>query len=214
MRSLYCIVATSLLATGCGQSPKELLDENRPQLEARVRAIEQFAKKVESGEASTAKLTFPNGEKLRFVSGTDEGNTMRMHTECALGKTPTFEFEYGEGSYLRDAKRAVAGEYLWEESSYAQVALRKVLQPRYMLLVKVDKVTLPEINEADKTFVTGSVEFRVYGFDLIESKELGVAYCKTENSDKVSVRDKYKTNDNVKTDLATNASLEFMKALP
>ncbi len=213
MRSLYCIAATSLLAAGCEQSAKDVMDENRPQLEARVRTIEQFAKNVESGEASTAKLTFPDGEKLRFVSGTPDGNTMRMQVDWALGGEPKFEFDSGEGLDFKQAKRALIGEHEWLNTNTAQYTIEKLLKPRYLLLVKVDKVALPRVNVAEKTFEPGWVEVRVYGFDLKESKELGMASCQVESSDKVSVRGKYKTDEHLKSDLVGNATLELRKAL-
>ena len=56
MRSLLWIAAALVLTAGCGPSAKDIVEKNRSGLEARVRAIEQFAKKVESGEASAAAM--------------------------------------------------------------------------------------------------------------------------------------------------------------
>jgi hypothetical protein len=213
MRALIWLAAASLFIAGCGQSATQLLNKSRSALEARIKAIDQFARKVESGEASATELKFPDGEKLRFISATAEGNTMVMHIEWALGSEPKFEFEYGEGVDLKHARESLAGDAVWDDADTARHCIDKLLKPRYLILVKVDKVTLPKSDPAEKSFTAGSVEFRVHAFDLNEMKELGAVSGTSTSSDKVQVRGKYFTDDQLKTDLAGNASLEFKKAI-
>lgn len=209
---LFCgLAVTLLLIAGCGDSARSLVDKNRAALEARVKAVEEFARKVDGGTASTAELDFPGEGKLIYISGSSEGNTTRMHVEYGLGREPKFEFEYGEGGALRQVRGLLAEASDADDTDTARSNIDKVLKPRYLLLVKVDKFELPK-GDTDGTFTPGSVEFRVHGFDMVEGKDLGQAKCKAENSEKVSVRGKSVSNDQLKSDLVQNAGFAFKKA--
>ncbi len=126
MRSLYCIATTSLMAAGFGQSANEFVDDNRPQMEARVQAIEVFTKKVERGDAPAAKHNIRTGEKLRLVSGAAEGTTAVIPIDPALRNEPKFQFGSGEGVDYQ----LVAGEYLWDDLGTARSSIDTLTEPR------------------------------------------------------------------------------------
>lgn len=226
MRALSFFAAASLLAAGCGKSSKDDGGAERSELEARVAAIEACARKVQSGEASTADLKFPDGAKVKFtnrqaaVSTPPDGNTNLMQVEFTLGGNPELDFARGDDVEFNSGKNALKVERSIEWSAVRWPSIGRLLQPRYLLLVKTDKVIQPDINFQKKMFTTGSVVFTVYGFDLKESKDLGMVRGRSENSDNVSVygkkataTDEGETRDRMKADLKSNTTEELKKVL-
>jgi hypothetical protein len=228
MRALSFFAAASLFAAGCGKSPPKDGDggAERSELEARVAAIEACAKKVQGGGASSAPLKFPDGVKVKFtnrqadVSAPPDGNTLLMQVEYPLGGKPDFEFVYTDEPEFTKGKEALKVDRGIEWGTVRWPSIGRLLQPRYLLLAKADKVTQPDINFQKKLFTTGEVEFTAYGFDLKEGKDLGVVRGRSENSDSVSIYGKKATatnegeaRDQLKEDLKRKAMIDFRAVL-
>ncbi len=213
MRRLIALGVIVALLCGCGPSGKHLVDQHRGELEARVAQIEEFAKRIEAGEAATTDLVLPEGIKLKVKADGKAGNTLELHLAEAKGEKPALEYVHG-GNDLLFVRDFLKGQRL-ENADSVQHNIENFLKPRFLCIVRDARLSLPSKTFGEETFEPGHLEFEVYCYDLQEKKELGVVRGKAESSDTVLARTEHvvNTDQDLKSSFAMNAGLAHAMAM-
>jgi hypothetical protein len=202
-----------LLLAGCGPSGKDLVEQHRGELEARVAQIEAFAKRIESGEATQSELALPEGVKLKFKADGKAGNAMELHLAEAKGEKPEMDYIHG-GIDLQFVREFLAGQRL-DKADSVRRDIENFLQPRFLCIVRDARLSLPSKSFGEETFEPGHLEFEVHCYDLQQKKDLGVVRGKAESSDTVLARTEHvaNTDQDLKSSFAMNAGVAVAMAM-
>lgn len=213
MRALLLVTA-SLLLTACGPSGQQVIDQRRPEVEARIKQLEEFAAKVASGEASQSDLALPAGIKLKVKLDGKQGNAAEFHLADLQGAKPELEYVHTGSVDLMFARQYLAGQGLEDGGRVASI-ISDFLQPRFAVVVRETSLTLPIASASGDTFEPGNVDFEVHLLDLQERKELGVVRGTARSSDTAIARTEHyeNTNQDLKYSLSLSAGIAYAKLM-